>query len=481
MLSTLEQLEQEIALFRKNVSDSNQLMLSLQKVIAAMQKQTDANASVTGVLQELPDQIRAASEQQELALMQELQQANLSAGEKQAEQYKAMLQKIAAYNKQAESLKACVQKSTEELSEFQTSLVHAIQSGNAELRETIATQVHAQLTNVEQKLMQYTTSEQGLYLEIGGIKTMQQQMGAALSEVQQQTAGMEQLVKNESRRQMQEMERHSEQLSHQIQERDKTERNRFRILLILMGAILILMLFLLVFHPGTGDTGTTRAVQMLPEGLHAIGSPELSLQIPADYIGELADGLPEGEGSYEWADGARFEGNWKAGKANGEGTFTCAAYQLVGEFADNKLVNGTQTVLGEDASVTFPIRSGDVDYQNVEVRFPDETVYYGEWNSGIQGAGKADFKNGDSYQGHFENGMMNGEGSYSWKNGASYQGSWLDNQMNGEGTYYYSQDNDRYIAGAFEANQPVGELRYMYRGHAYTTTWKDGQCTRITY
>ena len=40
----------------------------------------------------------------------------------------------------------------------------------------------------------------------------------------------------------------------------------------------------------------------------------------AKYVGVFGNGLPEGRGVCEYANGDRYEGEWKAGKFNGEGT-----------------------------------------------------------------------------------------------------------------------------------------------------------------
>lgn len=42
------------------------------------------------------------------------------------------------------------------------------------------------------------------------------------------------------------------------------------------------------------------------------------------YDGQFVNGLPEGKGTYIWADGSKYKGDWKNGKRNGQGTFTSA-------------------------------------------------------------------------------------------------------------------------------------------------------------
>ena len=41
-----------------------------------------------------------------------------------------------------------------------------------------------------------------------------------------------------------------------------------------------------------------------------------------NYIGELKDGLRNGQGTYTFADGTKYVGEWQDGKRNGQGTYT---------------------------------------------------------------------------------------------------------------------------------------------------------------
>ena len=58
------------------------------------------------------------------------------------------------------------------------------------------------------------------------------------------------------------------------------------------------------------------------------------------YVGETnSDGKPNGQGSYTYADGSTYAGEWKDGKRNGQGTYTGAdGTTYTGEWKDGKLV-----------------------------------------------------------------------------------------------------------------------------------------------
>ena len=55
------------------------------------------------------------------------------------------------------------------------------------------------------------------------------------------------------------------------------------------------------------------------------------------YIGELKDGKPNGQGTVTLNDVEQYVGEWKDGKRNGQGTYNFAnGNKYVGEFKDDK-------------------------------------------------------------------------------------------------------------------------------------------------
>ena len=60
------------------------------------------------------------------------------------------------------------------------------------------------------------------------------------------------------------------------------------------------------------------------------------------YIGEIENGLPNGQGILTSPDGDRYEGDFKDGKKHGQGTFTYSSrFRYLGEWKDGKSWNGT--------------------------------------------------------------------------------------------------------------------------------------------
>ena len=88
------------------------------------------------------------------------------------------------------------------------------------------------------------------------------------------------------------------------------------------------------------------------------------------YVGEYKDGQPNGQGTYTWADGDKYVGEHKNGKRNGQGTYTYA--------------------------------------------------------------------NGGKYVGQYKDDQRHGQGTDSLSNGNKYVGEWKDDKKNGQGTYTFA-------------------------------------------
>ena len=103
----------------------------------------------------------------------------------------------------------------------------------------------------------------------------------------------------------------------------------------------------------------------------------------AKYVGEFKDGKQNGQGTYTFADGAKYVGEWKEDKFHGQGTYTFASgAKYVGEFKDGKH-NGQGTIT-----------------------FADGEKYVGEWKDDKKnGQGTVTFANGEIYVGYFMDGQ----------------------------------------------------------------------------
>ena len=118
-------------------------------------------------------------------------------------------------------------------------------------------------------------------------------------------------------------------------------------------------------------------------------------------------------GTYTYADGSKYIGEWKDGKKNGEGTFNFASGdKYVGGFKDEKSHGqGTYT-------------------------FANGAKYVGEFEDDKRKRGALTLPSGDKYVGEFKDHKLHGQGTFSYADGTKYVGEWSDGKKNGQGTFY---------------------------------------------
>lgn len=94
-----------------------------------------------------------------------------------------------------------------------------------------------------------------------------------------------------------------------------------------------------------------------------------------------------------------------------------------------------------------------------------------------KGRGTFFFKNGEVYEGFWNNNKKEGVGTYNYINGERYYGEWKDNKKHGKGILNY-QDGSRFI-GQFKNNKKegIGEL-VNKDGVIYYEEWVDGGLIR---
>jgi len=167
------------------------------------------------------------------------------------------------------------------------------------------------------------------------------------------------------------------------------------------------------------------------------------------YEGEFKDGILNGQGTITWSDGRKYEGEFKDGKPNGQGTITWSdGRKYVGEFKDG-------------------LRNGQGTYTQ-----PDEVQYVGEWKNGARnGQGTFTSPDGSKYVGEFRKGKRNGRGTFTSPDGPKYVGEWKSGKRNGHGTLAYPD-----VGGKYVGEWKDGE----FHGQG-TFNWPDGEkweCSR---
>ena len=151
------------------------------------------------------------------------------------------------------------------------------------------------------------------------------------------------------------------------------------------------------------------------------------------YVGEWKDGKKNGQGTYTYASSAKYVGEWKDGKKNGQGTYTFAGETYVGEYKDDKKNGqGTYTFAGDKYVGQY--KDGKQNGQGTYT-FASGNKYVGEYKDNKRnGQGTYTFANGNKYVGEFKDGQKNGQGTHSYTNGETYVGEYKDGERNGQGT-----------------------------------------------
>ncbi len=99
--------------------------------------------------------------------------------------------------------------------------------------------------------------------------------------------------------------------------------------------------------------------------------------------------------------------------------------------------------------------------------FADGATYVGAVNAQglLDGNGRMQWKNGDTYVGDFADGLFHGYGVFSSSASGNYRGNYVAGEMEGVGELVYA-DGSRY-EGEFKANQPHGKGKLIYVDGTY--------------
>jgi hypothetical protein len=147
----------------------------------------------------------------------------------------------------------------------------------------------------------------------------------------------------------------------------------------------------------------------------------------AKYEGDIRNGKPNGQGTHTFPDGRKYVGESKNGQWDGQGTITYPdGRKYVGEFKDEEF-HGKGTLTR-----------------------PDGGKYVGEFKNGkIHGQGTYTFEKGKyegfKYVGEWKDGTQQGQGTDSLPDGSNYVGEWKDGER-WNGTLY---DKEGKIIGKF--------------------------------
>ena len=206
------------------------------------------------------------------------------------------------------------------------------------------------------------------------------------------------------------------------------------------------------------------------------------LQVPAAKVSSaFIGGKKSGKGTYRFANGDVYSGQWKNGEMSGKGTYTFANKAKVkGTFRKNKFVSGIYRVTNKRGNYTFTIKKRKVTRAKIVLK--NGFKYQGGYGKAyLSGKGKATYPSGDTYSGYFNSGKRSGTGTYVWRDGSKYKGKWANDLMNGKGCYFYSKNSSAAkLVGTFVDNHPSGTCTYYLKnGDRYKTSWGKGRCVGV--
>ncbi len=154
------------------------------------------------------------------------------------------------------------------------------------------------------------------------------------------------------------------------------------------------------------------------------------------YVGEHRDSEHNGWGTYTWADGTKYVGEFRNDQPNGRGTLTFPdGRKYVGGFRDGK-------------------RNGQGTYTS-----PNGPKYVGEWHDGkFYGQGTLEYTSGSKYVGEWRDAKRNGQGTYTSADGRKYVGDWRDGKRYGFGKEFDASGRVTYqgywVAGTYFGKSP---------------------------
>ncbi len=240
--------------------------------------------------------------------------------------------------------------------------------------------------------------------------------------------------------------------------------------------------------------------------------PDAVLPDGGRYRGEVVNGLLQGEGRIDYANGSWYAGNFKDGQSDGRGEWRGAGGErYIGQFRQG-LFDGQGTLTYSDGSIyTGGFKQGRLHgeghLQQGEMSYRGEfrkDKYHGlgllEWPGGVRYQGRfargelngpgTRSEDGNQFSGLFKGGVLNGEGSYQGNDGESYSGGFRDDSFHGKGRFQNAEGDTwlgRFEDGSLEGKGEfkgadgrhyVGEFRY-WRFHGLgELTLADGSVYR---
>lgn len=172
-----------------------------------------------------------------------------------------------------------------------------------------------------------------------------------------------------------------------------------------------------------------------------------------------------GQGTYAYADGSRYEGQFLAGQPHGQGVFNYPN----GDYYRGQFAYGLPHGQGRRVYASGKVQQGswlEGGYVAPRPAGQEKGCLSGDCTNGY---GSYRFQKGDYYEGSFQNGKPHGHGMVQYQNGDRYEGEMEVGAFAGYGTFY--QKNGSIFEGRWSAGNYLGNTR--------TNTSSPNQATAI--
>jgi len=197
------------------------------------------------------------------------------------------------------------------------------------------------------------------------------------------------------------------------------------------------------------------------------------------YEGHFVDGEFDGKGTAWYPDGSRYEGDWREGRRHGEGTWRDADdTRYTGQFRNDQFEGqGTLTMANGDI-LTGQWAEGRLNGHG-SLTTSDGMLYVGGFKDDeFHGEGTLTYPDGRHYEGEFSNGEFHGEGKEVFADGKKYEGQYIEGSFHGKGLLL--NPNGSSIEATFRYGEPYGQVRLTTAaGEVFTARTKEpGVCYR---
>ena len=208
------------------------------------------------------------------------------------------------------------------------------------------------------------------------------------------------------------------------------------------------------YHSDQTTRWTGDCKEGIAEGLGVYSVSAGSEHSAYEGTGTLVNGKANGRWIDQWADGDRYEGEYRRGERHGRGVET---WKGTGEYA------------GREGRFEGQWRNGKKHGHGTQIR-PDGGRYEGDWRNGKEdGHGTQIRPDGGRYEGDWRNGKEDGHGTQILRDGNRYDGEYRAGKRHGFGTFTTAY-GDRYMGqwrkGCFEEGRPC----------AVQTPWRNPGC-----